>query len=109
MRGKAQESRISVRLADHPVYYPQEAWDLDLDHLDMCTEEAIDELTALRWAENNEWPNHSVVSAKTMQHEWGASGSFSEILMQISTGAVGGVGAADIGGAIKAACGRLKS
>ncbi|MFF0432389.1 hypothetical protein ACFYU9_09240 [Streptomyces sp. NPDC004327] len=106
---KAQEALISVRLVDHPVYYPQEAWDIQLDHLDMYTEEVLEELAIIRWAETSEWPTHSTVSANTTQHNWGASGSFSEIIMQVSTGAMGGVGAAAIAGSIKAIYAKLRA
>lgn len=91
---RAQESRISVALGDHPAaYYPLEVWDLALDELDMFTEEVIDELSVIPWAKNADVPSFSTVSARTTQHNWGASGSSSEIIMQVSTGAAGGIGA----------------
>ncbi|MEU6293482.1 hypothetical protein [Streptomyces sp. NPDC046988] len=106
---RAQESRISVALGDDLGYYPDEVWDLGLDHLDMFTEEVIDALSVIPWAEGNDAPSHSSVTARTGQHNWGASGSFSEIVMQVSLGTAGGVGAAAITEAIKATYQKLKS
>ncbi|MFD4117093.1 hypothetical protein ACFWSJ_27035 [Streptomyces niveus] len=105
---RAQESRISVALGDDLGCYPVEVWDLELDHLDMFTEEVIDALNAISWAEGNEFPSHSSVSARTAQHNWGASGSFSEIVMQLSLGTAGGVGATAITAAIKATYEKLR-
>ncbi|MEU1020673.1 hypothetical protein ABZ366_00880 [Streptomyces sp. NPDC005904] len=106
---RAQESRISVALGDDLGHYPEEIWDLQLDHLDMFTEQVIDELDAIAWAEGNEYPSHSTVSARTGNHNWGASGSYSEIIMQVSTGTAGGVGTIAIAAAIKVAYEKLKS
>jgi hypothetical protein len=106
---RAQESRISVALGDHPAaYYPLEVWDLALDELDMFTEEVIDELSVIPWAENADEPSFSTVSARTTQHNWGASGSSSEIILQVSTGAAGGIGATAIVAAIKTVYEKLK-
>lgn len=106
---RAQESRVSVALGDHPaVYYPLEVWDLSLDELDMFTEEIIDELGVIPWAENADVPSFSTVSARTTQHNWGASGSSSEIILQVSTGAAGGIGATAIVAAIKTVYEKLK-
>jgi hypothetical protein len=106
---RAQESRISVALGDDLGHYPDEVWDLDLDHLDMFTEEVIDELDAITWAEGEQAPSHSTVSARTGQHNWGASGSYSEIIMQVSMGTAGGAGATAIAAAVKMVYEKLKS
>ncbi|MGW3262796.1 hypothetical protein [Streptomyces sp. NPDC001056] len=103
---RAQESRISVALVGHPIYYPYEVWDLGLDQLDMFTEEIIDELDAIAWADG-ERSNHTV-SARTGKHSWGAAGSYSEIVMQISSNVAGGVGAVAITAAIKTVYEKLK-
>ncbi|KWT61215.1 hypothetical protein ADL21_14645 [Streptomyces albus subsp. albus] len=87
---RAQESRISVALGDDLCRYPDEVWELQLDHIDMSTEDIIDELDVIPWADGREFPNHSTVSARTSKHNWGASTSFSEIIMQVSTGTAGG-------------------
>lgn len=105
---RAQESRISVALGDDLGHYPDEVWHLELDHLDMFTEQVIDELDAIPWAEGKQAPSHSTVSAKTGKHSWGASGSYSEIIMQVSTGTAGGVGATAIAAAIKVVYEKLK-
>lgn len=106
---RAQESRISVALVDDMFHYPHEVWDLALDHLDMFTEEVLDDLDAIPWAEGNEYPNNSTVLAKTGKHSWGAAGSFSEIIMQVSSNAAGGVGAVAVTAAIKSVYEKLKS
>ncbi|MFC8779717.1 hypothetical protein ACFYY9_11190 [Streptomyces nigra] len=106
---RAQETRVSVALGDDLGHYPDEVWDLELDHLDMFTEEIIDELDAIPWAEGNHAPSHSTVSAQTSKHSWGSSGSYSEIIMQVSTGTAGGVGATAIAAAIKVVYEKLKS
>ncbi|MFJ9567757.1 hypothetical protein ACIRQQ_48040 [Streptomyces fuscichromogenes] len=106
---RAQESRISVALVDSMFHYPHEVWDLGLDSLDMFTEEVIDELDAIRWAEEKERPLHGTVVARTGKHNWGAEGSFSEIIMQVSWNAIGGVGAVAVTAAIKTVYGKLKS
>ncbi|MGA5498191.1 hypothetical protein ACPCSP_27965 [Streptomyces cinereoruber] len=108
-RVKAQEARVSIELVEHPTYYPEEAWDLDLDLLDMVTEEVMEELAAISWAEGKKYPNFNAVSAKTSQLNWGASGSFTEILMQVSVGAAGGAGGTAIHAAIKLVYEKLKS
>ncbi|WP_406337662.1 hypothetical protein [Streptomyces sp. NBC_00649] len=106
---RAQETQISVALSDDRGYYPQEVWDLCIDHLDMYTEEILDELGSIAWAEGNQYPNNSSIAATTGQLNWGASGSYSEILMQVSTGTAGGVGATAIAAAIKVAYEKIKS
>ncbi|MFJ1815972.1 hypothetical protein [Streptomyces sp. NPDC088139] len=106
---KAQESRISVALVSDLCHYPHEVWDLGLDQLDMFTEEVFEELHTIAWAEGNEYPNHSSMSAKTGQHNWGASGSFSEIIMEVGSSAGGGVGAVALTAAIKSAYEKLRS
>ncbi|MFJ3761113.1 hypothetical protein [Streptomyces sp. NPDC090080] len=106
---RAQESRVSVALTIDLSHYPYEVWDLALQHLDMFTEEIIDELGTIPWAEGKAYPQHSTVSAKTGEHNWGASGSFSEIIMQVSMNAGGGVGAVALTAAIKSVYGKLKS
>ncbi|MET8577232.1 hypothetical protein [Streptomyces sp. NPDC005012] len=93
---KAQESHISVALVRDLAHYPHEVWDLRLGQLDMFTEEVIEELDRIAWAEGNEYPNYSAISAKTGKFNWGASSSFSEILMELSTNAGGAV----VGGAV---------
>ncbi|MFF2787597.1 hypothetical protein ACFVT6_12630 [Streptomyces sp. NPDC058049] len=105
---KAQESRIAVQVVDYPTEPPLEAWDLQLDHLDMYVEEVMEELQAVRWAEKGGAPNHCTIEAKSSRHNWGGSGTFSEIVMQVSTGTVGGVGATAIAAAIKIAYERLR-
>ncbi|GEJ99330.1 hypothetical protein [Streptomyces sp. 1-11] len=106
---RAQESRISVALVSDLCHYPHEVWDLGLDQLDMFTEEVLEELHTIAWAEGNEYPNHSTMSAKTGQHNWGASGSFSEIIMEVSSNAGGGVGAVALTAAIKSVYEKLRS
>lgn len=106
---RAQESRVTVALVSDLSHYPYEVWDLALQHLDMFTEEVIDELGTIPWAEGEKYPRHSTVAAQTGEHNWGASGSFSEIVMQVSTNAGGGVGAVALTAAIKSVYDRLKS
>ncbi|MFF1770136.1 hypothetical protein [Streptomyces sp. NPDC058249] len=106
---RAQESRISVALVEDLGHYPHEVWDLGLDQLDMFTEEVIEELDGIAWAEGNDYPSHSTISARTGKHSWGASGSFSEIVMQISSNAGGGVAAVAVTAAIKNAYEKLMS
>ncbi|WP_445269026.1 hypothetical protein [Streptomyces sp. DSM 41634] len=106
---KAQESRIAVQVVEYPTEHPQEAWDLQLDHLDMYVEEVMEELQAIRWAEGSHAPNHCSIQAKSSRHNWGGSSTFSEIVMQVSTGTVGGVGATAIGAAVKIVYERLKA
>ncbi|MBK3569976.1 hypothetical protein [Streptomyces sp. MBT62] len=103
---RAQESRISVALVGHPIYYPYEVWDLGLDQLDMFTEEVIDELDVIAWADGDR--NNHTVSARTGKHSWGAAGSYSEIVMQVSSNVAGGVGAVAITAAIKVVYEKLK-
>ncbi|MEU3555067.1 hypothetical protein [Streptomyces fragilis] len=104
-----EETHIAVALQHDPGCYPDEVWDVALHHLDMYTEEVLEELKAIAWAENKEYPSYSSISARSGVHNWGASGSFSELLMQVSTGTAGGVGAAAIIGATKLAYEKLKS
>ncbi|WP_158709341.1 MULTISPECIES: hypothetical protein [unclassified Streptomyces] len=106
---RAQESRISVSLGDDLGRYPDEVWELELNHLDMFVEEVIDELNTVIWAEERDVPLHSTVSARTGVHNWGASGSFSEVIMQVTTGTAGGIGATAIAAAIKVVFEKLKS
>ncbi|MEU2869144.1 hypothetical protein ABZ769_08050 [Streptomyces olivoreticuli] len=67
----------------------------------MFTEEVIEELDTIAWAEGNRYPTHRTISAKTSKHSWGASGSFSEVIMQVSSNAGGGVAAVAVTAAIK--------
>ncbi|MFC8412422.1 hypothetical protein [Streptomyces coelicoflavus] len=104
-----EETHIAVVLQDDHGCYPDEVWDVVLRHLDMYTEEVLQELKTIAWAENKKFPNHSSISARSGVYDWGASGSFSELLMQVSTGTVGGVGAMAIAGATKLVYEKLKS
>ncbi|MGW3312197.1 hypothetical protein ACWDG9_37080 [Streptomyces sp. NPDC001073] len=106
---RAQESRISVELVADLGHYPHEVWDLGLDQLGMFTEEVIEELDAIAWAEGKDYPNHSTISARTGKHSWGASGSFSEIIMQVSSNAGGGIATVAVTAAIKTVYEKLKS
>ncbi|MCX4449341.1 hypothetical protein [Streptomyces sp. NBC_01789] len=106
---RPQETYIAVSLGDDLGYYPQEVWSLNLTHLDMYTEDVLDELAGITWAEGNDYPNYSAVSATTGERNWGASGSYSEILMQVSTGAAGGVGTLAITAAIKVVYEKLRA
>ncbi|WP_432174562.1 hypothetical protein [Streptomyces sp. Tue6028] len=106
---RAQESRISVALVETLHHYPSEVWELGLVHLDMFTEEVVEELDAIAWSEGNEYPNHSSISAKTGKFNWGASGSFAEIIMEVSSNAGGGVGAVAVTAAIKSVYEKFRS
>ncbi|MEU2396877.1 hypothetical protein ABZ764_02640 [Streptomyces pseudogriseolus] len=104
-----EETHIAVALQDDPCCYPDEVWDVSLRHLDMYTEEVLEELKTIAWAENKKYPSHSSISARSGVRDWGSSGSFSELLMQVSTGTVGGAGAMAIAGATKLVYTKLKS
>ncbi|MFF9274587.1 hypothetical protein [Streptomyces griseosporeus] len=106
---KATESHIVVALVEDLGHYPYEVWDLGLDHLDMFTEEVLEELHAIAWAEGNRYPSHYTMGGRTGQHNWGASGSFSEIIMQVASNAGGGVGAVATTAAIKSVYEKLRS
>ncbi|WP_428952012.1 hypothetical protein [Streptomyces sp. cg35] len=105
---RAQESRISVAVVETLEHYPNEVWEIRLTHLDMFTEEVLDELDTIAWCEGNHYPNHSSISAKTGKHNWGASGSFADILMEVSSNTGGGIGAVAITAAIKSVYEKFK-
>ncbi|MFI9598257.1 hypothetical protein ACIHCX_00015 [Streptomyces sp. NPDC052043] len=105
---KTPESHITVAIVEAPDSDPNEVWDLGFWQLDMFTEEVIAELETIAWAEGNEYPNNYSVGARSGRLNWGASGSFSEIILQVGTGTAAGVGAPAITAAIKSVYQKLK-
>lgn len=106
---RPQESYISVSLVEDLSFYPQEVWGICLCDLDLFTEEIVAELDKISWADGNEYPRSRTFSARYGVHEWGASGSFANIAMQLATDAAGGASAVAVVAAIGAVFRKLKS
>ncbi|GHF80239.1 hypothetical protein [Streptomyces griseosporeus] len=98
---QAQESRVTVQIVSHPTAYPEEVWEVNLEHISMSTEEILDELSKIAWAEGGEYPAHFVLRGQHGHHSWGASGSFGEFVLQLSSGMGGGLGVVAVQAAIK--------
>ncbi|MET9460523.1 hypothetical protein ABZY05_36480 [Streptomyces canus] len=105
---QAQESRITVQIVPHPTAYPEEVWEVDLEHVDMSTEEILEELSRIAWAEGGKYPANFVLSGRHGHHSWGASGSFAEFVIQMSSGMGGGLGVLAVQAAIKGAFEKIR-
>lgn len=98
------ESRICVRDVQHPAYFPDVAWTLELGELDAAGEEIVQELRRITTGYGQlAIPVPHQVTSRESQTEWGASGSFGQYMLELSVNYGGGLGAVATVAAIKSA------
>ncbi|MCX4819963.1 hypothetical protein OG883_08605 [Streptomyces sp. NBC_01142] len=97
-----------VKLADQPASEPDEVWILTLDEFQMPAEEVIKELQSLTWLPGAEYPLMSNISTRQGITNWGASSSFSEFILQMGAGGLGGVQAAAVTTGVSALYGKFR-
>ncbi|MGW0668335.1 hypothetical protein [Streptomyces sp. NPDC002746] len=102
------ESRVVVRLADHLIYYPNEAWTLELDHQSLSGDDILNELQRIPTLDGELGiPHSNSIRGSQSQTNWGASGSFGEYVIDISVNIAGGIGAAGFAALVQTVFGRI--
>ncbi|WP_128643420.1 hypothetical protein [Streptomyces sp. SS] len=91
-----------MKLTDHPTSAPDEVWILSLDSFQMPADDVIKELEALTWLRGAEYPTMSRISSRQGITNWGASSSFIEFVLEMSSNGAGGVGTVVVAAAVKA-------
>ncbi|MFK0253477.1 hypothetical protein [Streptomyces sp. NPDC090445] len=105
-----QESRISVRLVEYPIYYPETAWTLEVGELEITSGEILAELGEVATLHGQlKYPASHELKSRESQTSWGASGSFGEYLLDLSVNAGGGLGAIAFSAAIKITFDRIRA
>ncbi|QGZ49990.1 hypothetical protein GPZ77_17855 [Streptomyces sp. QHH-9511] len=94
---------------DHPSVEPDEIWILNVEGLEMTADEVIKELQDLTWPPGQPFPLMSNIGARQGIMNWGASSSFSEFLLEMGAGGLGGLEAAGLGAAIRYTYGKFRA
>ncbi|MEU5689539.1 hypothetical protein DEJ48_18795 [Streptomyces venezuelae] len=97
-----------VKLTDHPTSEPDEVWVLSLDSFEMPADDIIKELEALTWLRGAEYPAMSHISSRQGITNWGASSSFMEFVLEMSSNGMGGVTTVVVSEAVKALYSKLR-
>ncbi|MFI1923437.1 hypothetical protein [Streptomyces sp. NPDC020377] len=90
-----------VKLTDHPTSAPDEVWILSLDGFQMPSEDVIKELLSLTHLPGGDYPVMSHIGSRQGITNWGASSSFVEFILEMSSSGLGGVGTVAVAAAIK--------
>ncbi|MFD6937322.1 hypothetical protein ACFWAP_14390 [Streptomyces goshikiensis] len=99
---------IVVNLTDYPGSDPQASWIIALDGLDMSVEDMMRELQELTWATKDDYPVMSSLRSRQGVHNWGASSTFAEFILDMSAGGVGALGAVGFQAAVRDLFGRFR-
>ncbi|MFE7515625.1 hypothetical protein ACFU8I_31035 [Streptomyces sp. NPDC057540] len=97
-----------VKLTDHPALDPDEVWIFSLDSFDMPADDVIKELEALTWLRGAQYPAMSQISSRQGITNWGASSSFMEFVLEMSSNGAGGVATVVVSEAVKALYSKLR-
>ena len=97
-----------VKLTDHPTSEPDEVWVLSLDSFEMPADDIIKELENLTWLRGAEYPVMSHISSRQGITNWGASSSFMEFVLEMSSNGMGGVTTVVVSEAVKALYSKLR-
>ncbi|MGW0833408.1 hypothetical protein [Streptomyces prunicolor] len=92
-----QESRIIVRIAEHPTNYPTMVFTMEMGENSLGGDAILEELRNIAFLDGQlEFPEMHVVSGREGQTNWGASGSFGEYIIEISANILSTAGAAGV-------------
>ncbi|MEU3952835.1 hypothetical protein AB0F45_11000 [Streptomyces achromogenes] len=97
-----------MKLTDHPTSEPDEVWVLSLDSFEMPADDVIKELEALTWLRGTEYPAMSHISSRQAITNWGASSSFMEFILEMSSNGMGGIATVVVSEAVKALYSKLR-
>ncbi|MFD3379221.1 MULTISPECIES: hypothetical protein [unclassified Streptomyces] len=102
-------ARIAIRLAPGPHQPPHEAWTLSLIEIEVPVEGIKEDLTSLTTLNGTlDFPVSNSLSVQTRETNWGASGSFGEFILDLSTGALGGASGVGIATGIEYVVAKVK-
>ncbi|WP_406187786.1 hypothetical protein [Streptomyces anulatus] len=94
-------ARIAVRLTSGLHRPPREAWTLSLIEIGVPVEGIKEDLATLTTLDGElDFPVSNSLSVQTSETNWGASGSFGEFILELSSDALGGAGGMGIGAGI---------
>ncbi|WP_327375416.1 hypothetical protein OG393_16545 [Streptomyces sp. NBC_01216] len=97
-----------MKLTEHPTSEPDQVWVLSLDTFQMPADDVIKELEALTWLPGAEYPVMSHISARQGVTNWGASSSFMEFVLEMSSSGLGGVATLAVSAAVKELYSKLR-
>ncbi|GAB3952919.1 hypothetical protein [Streptomyces sparsus] len=99
---------VIVNLTEHPQSEPETSWIIALDSLDMSVEDTASQLESLTWLSGEQYPVMSSLNSRHGVHNWGASSSFAEFILNVSAGGLGGLGAAAVDAAVRDLFGKFR-
>ncbi|MET3984781.1 hypothetical protein [Streptomyces sp. PvR034] len=102
-------ARVIVNLTKYPRGEPETSWVISLDSLGISVEEAMAELQTLTWMAGKQYPVMSSLNSRLGIHNWGASSSFVEFVLDMSAGGLGGLSATAIDTAVRDLFSRFRS
>ncbi|MGW7330568.1 hypothetical protein ACWGIU_18635 [Streptomyces sp. NPDC054840] len=102
--------RVVVRAVRLPAEPPESAWTLELGEVDLTADEILHELHKITTLDGKlKYPHPNRLRSTENQHDWGASASFGEYLLEFSSDYGAGVGAAATFAAIQHAFRRISA
>ncbi|MEV6198793.1 hypothetical protein AB0M64_02325 [Streptomyces sp. NPDC051771] len=97
-----------MKLTAHLSAEPEEIWILDVESLEMTSDEVIKELQDLTWRPGAPFPLMSSIRGRQSILNWGASSSLSEFILEMGAGGLGGLEAAGLAAAIRYTYGKFR-
>lgn len=101
-------AHFTVKLLDQLDAEPSEVWILNVESLEMTSDEVVKELQDLTSRPGARYPLMSNISARQGILNWGASSSLSQFLLEMGAGGLGSIEAAGIAAAIRYTYGKFR-